>query len=152
MSESSWTFVESPRGMSSFVEVVISHHGLAQLLCEYLPHSVHPKCKLLNFLRLRVTCRSVARVIVGPMKNRIEILRHHAVKEVRDANKIIRDSGFMFQMLFCGGRPKAAMFLRMDPDIGIPKGMTQKYWDERQSKKLITGWVRDSGNVLRLQL
>ena len=151
MSESSWTFVEV-LNECPLVEVVISRHGLAQLLCEYLPHSVHQKCKLLNFLRLRVTCRSVARVIVGPMKNRIEILRHHAVKEVRDANKIIRDSGFMFQMLFCGGRPKAAMFLRMDPDIGIPKGMTQKYWDERQSKKLITGWVRDSGNVLRLQL
>ena len=151
MSESSWTFVEV-LNECPLVEVVISRHGLAQLLCEYLPNSVHPKFKLLNFLRLRVTCRSAVQVVVGPMTNRIEILRHHAVGEVRNANKIIQDSGFMFQMLFCGGRPKAAMFLRMDPDIGIPKGMTQKYWDERQSKKLITGWVRDSDNVLRLQL
>ena len=134
-----------------FLEVV-RRRGLTKLLCKYMPHSVHPTCKLLNFLRMRVTCRSVVQAVTGQIPRRIRLLLTHAVEGVRDANVTIKDSGFMCQLLFCGGRPKLDMFLRMDPDIGIPKGMTQKYWDERQSKKLIIGWVRDSDNVLRLQL
>ena len=144
---------------------VVRRQELTQTLCKYMPHSLHPTCKLLNFLRLRVTCRSVVNAITRQLPERIHFLwQHHALRKVRDANGIIMASGFVWQLLFCGGNriprsgylgdrlPRPLNGLAIDPDTGIPKGMTQSYWDERQRKKLITGWVRDSDNVWRLQL
>ena len=143
---------------------VVGRQDLTSLLCKYMPHSVHPTCKLLNFLRLRVTCRSVVRAVTIHIPRRMCSLFRHAVERVRVANVKIKDSGFLYQLLFfCGNRIPRSVFLgdrlprplnglAIDPDTGIPKGMTQSYWDERQSKKLITGWVRDSDNVWRLHL
>ena len=138
--------------------VAVVRRPLLKHLCEYMPHSVHPTCKLLNFLRMRVTCRSVVQAVTSQLPRRIVVLLRHALREVRDANETIRDSGFMWQLLFCGGKrqrdrlPRPLNGLVIDPDTGIPKGMTIRYWDERQRKKLITGWVRDSDNVWRLHL
>jgi hypothetical protein len=53
------------------------------------------------------------------------------------------DSGILFQMFFCGGKPRSHGFLSVDENTGIPKGMSQRYWDERQRQKLITGWSRE---------
>ena len=137
---------------------VVGRQDLTSLLCKYMPHSVHPTCKLLNFLRMRVTCRSVVQAVTSQLPRRIVVLLRHALREVRDANETIRDSGFMWQLLFCGGKrkrdrlPRPLNGLVIDPDTGIPKGMTIRYWDERQRKKLITGWVRGRDNVWRLQL
>ena len=148
---------------------VVRHQELTQTLCKYMPHSMHSTCKLLNFLRLRVTCRSVVNAVTLWLPERIHFLRqHHALRKVRDANGIIMASGFVWQLLFCGGSriPSYRSFhpqgirvidfsgLAIDPDRGIPMGMTQRYWDERKRKKLLTGWVRDSDidNVWRLQL
>ena len=131
---------------------VVGRQDLTSLLCNYMPHSVHPTCKLLNFLRLRVACRSVVRTVTYQIPRRICSLLTHAVERVGVANVIIKDSGFMYQLLFCGGRPMRNVFLLMAPGTGIPRGMTRRYWDERQRKKLITGWVRDSDNVWRLHL
>ena len=146
---------------------VVRHQELTQTLCKYMPHSLHPTCKLLNFLRLRVTCRSVVNAVTRQLPERIHFLwQHHALRKVRYANGIILASGFLSQLLFCGGNripshrsvhPQGIRVidfsgLAIDPDTGIPKGMTQSYWDERQRKKLITGWARDSDNVWRLQL
>ena len=75
----------------------------------------------------------------------------HAVERVRVANVKIKDSGFVYQLLFCGGKRMRKVFLLM-ARTGIPLGMTQRYWDERQRKKLITGWKRDSERVWRLHL
>ena len=143
---------------------VVGRQDLTSILCKYVPHSVHPTCKLLNFLRLRVACRSVVRTVTIHIPRRMCSLFRHAVERVRVANVKIKDSGFLYQLLFfCGNRIPRSVFLgdrlprplnglAIDPDTGIPKGMTQSYWDERQSKKLITGWVRDSDNVWRLHL
>ena len=130
---------------------VVGRQDLTSFLCPYMPHSVHPTCKLLNFLRLRVACRSVVPTVTFHIPLRIAALLSHAVERVRVANVIIKDSGFMYQLLFCGGRPMRNVFLLM-ARTGIPLGMTQRYWDERQRKKLITGWKRDSERVWRLHL
>ena len=85
-------------------------------------------------------------------------LIRHALERVRVANVKIKDSGFFYQLLFCGGMRMRSGFLLMerywDPSCteGIPLGMTERYWDERQDKKLITGWKRDSEGVWRLHL
>ena len=71
---------------------------------------------------------------------RVVCLLHHARQEVRDAALTIKDSGILFQLLLCRGKTKTKR-LWIDPRTGIPLGMTQRYWDERQSQMLFTGWT-----------
>ena len=130
---------------------VVGRQDLTSFLCPYMPHSVHPTCKLLNFLRLRVACRSAVRTVTGQIPRRMCSLFMHDVERVRVANVKIKDSGLFYQLLFFGGRAMRNVFLLM-ARTGIPLGMTQRYWDERQRKKMITGWKRDSEHVWRLQL
>ena len=131
---------------------VVGRQDLTSFFCQYIPHSVHPTCKLLNFLRLRVSCRSVVRSVTMQIPRRMWSLIRHALERVRVANVKIKDSGFFYQLLFCGGRRMRNVFLLMVRTEGIPLGMTERYWDERQRKKLITGWKRDSEGVWRLHL
>ena len=121
--------------------ILLDSPGLVAVMCRHIPHSMHPTCKLLNFLRMRVVCRSAVRPISAQIAYRVVLLLHHARQEIRDAALTIKDSGILFQLLFCGGRTKSNLSLVIDPRTGIPKGMTQEYWDERQGKKLFSGWT-----------
>ena len=123
---------------------------LMQILCDCIPHSMHPRSKLSCFLRLRATCRATIQAVSSPLRTRVRLLLRHPVKEVRDAATRITDSGFLFQLLLCGGRPAREIFLRMDKPRGIPLGMTQTYWDKRQQLGLKTGWKIDGQLVLQL--
>ena len=71
---------------------------------------------------------------------RVVCLLDHARQEVRDAALTIKDSGILFQLLMSRSKTKR-MLLVIDPRTGIPLGMTQRYWDERQRQKLFTGWT-----------
>ena len=119
-------------------------------MCLFLPHSVHPRCKVLCFLRLRTTCRDFATTVSPEIGVRVSSLLRHTVQDVQDAAAHMRDSGFLQHLLFCGGLPARDEFLRFDPVLGIPFGMTQEYFDERQSRKAITGWA--FGDPPRLHL
>ena len=123
---------------------------LMQILCDCIPHSMHPRSKLSCFLRLRATCRATIQAVSSPLRTRVRLLLRHPVQEVRDAATRITDSGFLFQLLLCGGRPAREIFLMMDSTTGIPLDMTQTYWDKRQRLRLETGWKIDSQLVLRL--
>ena len=105
---------------------------------------------MLCFLRLRTTCRALATAVSPQIGVRVSLLLRHRVQDVQDAAARIRDSGFLQHLLFCGGLPARAEFLRFDPVLGIPLGMTQEYFDERQSRKAITGWA--FGDPPRLHL
>ena len=139
----------APAGPASLCDVVLIT-PILQTMCPCLPHSAHPRCKVLCFLRLRTTCRDFATTVSPEIGVRVSLLLRHRVQDVQDAAAHIRDSGLLQQLLFCGGLPARAGFLRFDPVLGIPLGMTQEYFDERQSRKAITGWA--FGDPPRLHL
>ena len=139
----------APAGPASLCDVVLIT-PILQTMCPCLPHSAHPRCKVLCFLRLRTTCRDFATAVSPEIGVRVSLLLRHRLHDVQYAAVRIRDSGFLQQLLFCGGRPARAELLRVDSVSGIPLGMTQAYWDERQSRKAITGWA--FGDPPRLHL
>jgi hypothetical protein len=113
---------------------------VTQRLCQFVPHGVHPTCKVRTFLRLRTTCRAAVPQISSQMSWRVAFMLHHVDEAVRLAGQHIKDSGFMFHLLFCGGRRKCDGFLRMN-EQGLPQGMSEAYWVDRQRKLLKTGWI-----------
>ena len=134
-----WLYVQSLQ--LPFIAILQKCH-VAALVCEYLPHSMSNN-KLSTFLRLRATCRSTLKPITACMVRRMRLLKRHRLAEVRSAIQKIQDSGFMFHLLHCGGRPWRARFLLQDPKTGIPVGMAKQYWGQRQREKKITGWSAD---------
>ena len=139
----------APAGPASLCDVVLIT-PILQTMCPCLPHSAHPRCKVLCFLRLRTTCRDFATAVSPEIGVRVSLLLRHRLQEVRDAALRIRDSGFLQQLLHCGGRSARAQLLKFDSVLGLPLGMTQAYFDERQSRKAITGWA--FGDPPRLHL
>ena len=133
--------------ISSLFESIIRRPPIALLVCTYLPHSI-TKNKTSTFLRLRAASRSTVVPISWFMLERMRLLQMHRLDQVRAAATKVMESGFMYQLLLCGGTPKSCRLLRMD-ERGIPWGITENYWDERQRKKMINGWTRD-GKVLCL--
>ena len=121
-------------------EQLLQRPCVLTMVCEYLPHSMN-KNKLSTFLRLRAASRSTVRPIWSQMFDRIGLLHRHRLKEVRRAAHKIMESGFMFQLLGCGGRPARYIGLEMDPQTGIPIGMTRQYWERRIRNKLAFGWT-----------
>ena len=111
-----------------------------KILCAALSHSMHSKNKLNNFLCLRVTCRDAVNPVYYQIPRRIVLLLGHPRQEVRDSARHIKDSGFLLQLLLCGGQPACNGFLRMVSCTGIPLGTTTAYWESRQRHKLKTGW------------
>ena len=138
----------APAGPASLCDVVLTT-SILQTMCPCLPHSAHPRCKVLCFLRLRTTRRDFATAVSPEIGVRVSLLRHR-LHDVQDAAARIRDSGFLQHLLFCGGRRARNKILRVDSVSGLPLGMTQAYWDERQSRKAITGWA--FGDPPRLHL
>ena len=134
--------------ISSLFESIIRRPTIALLVCTYLPHSI-TKNKTSTFLRLRAASRSTVVPISWFMLERVRLLQMHCLVEVRAAATKVMESGFMYQLLLCGGMPKGNRLLRMDRRTGIPMGMTWQYWEERQRKKLISGWCL-GGKVLLL--
>ena len=116
---------------------------IVSLLCKSLPHSMHERYKLKNFLRLRTVSRTMVVAVTAQMGHRIAQLLRHRYAPVQEVSRKMKDSGILYQMLFCGGNPRSQGFLSMDENTGIPKGMSQRYWDERQRRNLITGWNRE---------
>ena len=139
----------APAGPASLCDVVLTT-SILQTMCPCLPHSAHPRCKVLCFLRLRTTCCDFATAVSPEIGVRVSLLLRHRLQDVQYAAVRIRDSGFLQQLLLCGGRPARAELLRVDSVSGLPLGMTQAYWDERQSRKAITGWA--FGDPPRLHL
>ena len=133
--------------ITSSFESIIRRPAIALLVCTYLPHSVTTNMTS-PFLRLRAASRSIVVPISWFMLERVRLLQMHSLVAVRAAATKVMESGFMYQLLLCGGMPKSCRLLRMD-ERGIPWGMTEKYWEERQRKKMISGWSRD-GKVLCL--
>ena len=86
---------------------------IVTVLCTYLPHSMS-KNKMSTFLRLRAANKSTVRPISLGMAPRIQILHTHRLKQVREAATKIRVSGFLWHLLFCGGRPRTYGFLTDD--------------------------------------
>ena len=132
----------------SLFESIIRRPIIALLVCTYLPHSI-TKNKTSTFLRLRAASRSTVVPISWFMLERVRLLQMHRRVQVRAAATKVMQSGFMYQLLLCGGQRKGNRLLRMDPHTGIPFGMAWQYWEERQRKKMISGWSRD-GDVLWL--
>ena len=116
---------------------------IADTLCMYLPHSMHPNCKLLNFLNLRMICRAAMIPVSSQIPRRVLLLFHHARPAVRDAARKIQHSGFLLQLYRPGKRLRCLILNRQ---TGIPKGMSQEYWDGRQRQKKITCWT-DEGRL-----
>ena len=79
--------------------------------------------------------------ITSQIARRVLLMLRHELKEVKDAGIKIRDSGFLYQCLFCGGRPMKHEFLRYGGPLGIPRGMTQEYWDNSMRSEKRIGWI-----------
>ena len=127
---------------ATFVDVV-GCRLICRLLCEYLPHSMHPTCKLLNFLKLRITCRAAVAQISKLIGWRVVDLLRHAIPAVREAALKIRHSGFLMQLQMPGRKPGQPPRLKINRQTGIPWGMSLHYWDRRQYLKLTTGWTHE---------
>ena len=125
------------RSGSGFIET-IEILDVAEEVCKYLPHSAHPTCKLLNFLKTRTTCWSALIPITAMPFDRVAMLCQHAVLAVRQSAWKIRRSGILVQLLIPGRRLRS---LIVDGNTGIPKGMAHEYWDERQVNNVQTGWT-----------
>ena len=126
----------------SFIDA-IEIFPIPHILCKYLPHSMHPKCKVLLYLNLRVVCRAAIIPISSQIPSRCSLLFHHARTAVCEAAQKIRRSGILEQLLMPGKRQRC---LVLNQKTGIPRGMTQEYWENRQRQKLITGWT-DEGKL-----
>ena len=121
---------------------MILMHLDATSLCQYLSHSMHPRCKVSNFLNLRIVCWAAVETISSQIRYRVAALLHHDSEAVREAAQKIKHSGILDQLLMPGRRLRR---LTMG-HLGIPKGMSQEYWDSRQKLKLITRWT-DKGKL-----
>ena len=108
----------------------------------YIPHSVHPTCKLKNFLNLRAVARTASLPMLCQIAQRVVILLRHSSQEVVKAVQKIKESGFLLQCWY-PGRP--LWKLRIVPQTGLPKGMTRTYLQKRQSELKYTGWTNDGG-------
>ena len=118
----------------------ISIDIIAHTLCEYLPHSMHATCKISNFLKTRIVCRSAILPISRQIGHRTKnYLLGHAHPPVRDWARKIKDSGILHQWYLPGLRRLRCLVVV--ERANIPWGMSQEYWDNRQRQNIRTGWI-----------
>ncbi len=121
---------------------------VARVLCSYLPHGMHPTCKLLTFLRLRAASKACIQSVTSQLGWRVAILLEHHDKSIREHAKKVKDSGFILQCRrFCGHYKDSHNGLLRMGSVGIPEGMTQAYWDDAVKELRKLGW---DGNRLYL--
>ena len=120
---------------------ILQKWPVAELVCEYLPHSMSNN-KMSTCLRLRAASYATLRPISARMGFRIVLLKKHRLAEVRRAAQKLMGSGIMFQLLYCGGKPRPGLLI-MDPQTGIPKGMAGQYLEQRQRQTMISGGSAD---------
>ena len=93
--------VASPQMVKVRFESIMRLLPITTVLCKYLPHSMS-KNKMSTFLRLRAANKSTVMPISCGMVERIALLETHRLEQVREAATKIRDSGFLFNLLFYG--------------------------------------------------
>ena len=120
------------------LHIVLGVRPVAQVICLFLPHGMRPTCKLLTFLNLRLTCRAALPPVTGQMAYRVVLLMRHRVSEIVKTAKKVKDSGFLLQC-WMPGQPLQR--LAWDRRTGIPKGMSQEWWDANQQLKRLVGWT-----------
>ena len=122
--------------------------------CQYVPHSMHPTCKIGSFLQLRIMCKALLTTISSQLGHRLKHLFRHTQPDVRAAAKHIKDSGILFQFWLphSGRRLGHLTWIDVVDSKGrvtgrIPEEMAPEYYADRQRRGFVTGWL-DDGRLL----
>ena len=134
-------------------ESCLASQGVALILGESMSLGMHPRCKLLSFLRLRAVSRFAAIAMTArPCIARLDILAAtHKNKDVREwATKVI-ESGWIHQCWPSKIVHRQGLLLRYNtgtgPRTGLPAGMRQHYFDEAQRQKRVLGWIAHDTSI-----
>ena len=132
---------------------ILGSHAAVGILLKYIPHSAHPTCKIVTFLRMRAASRKLSLFTTTSfLVPRLSMMARHRVQAVRECAKKVIESGWLRQLWPCTrlaipwNDTSCIPLQNYDRNSGLPRGMRQSYFDKkqdeyRQGASAVLGWT-----------
>ena len=136
----------------TLIYILGSDAAVATLL-RYMPHSPHPTCQIVTFLRMRAASRQLCLFTnTSFLVPRLNMMARHRLQAVRECAKKVIESGWLHQLWPCTrlsspwNATSCIPLQRYDSNSGLPRGMRQSYFDKkqdeyRQDASAVLGWT-----------